>query len=128
MYNTRHRHELSSSLQNNGTLSVTINVCELHFLKKWFLMCFTVELLLVDTQITSGHPEKESLILRKVILHWCTCYPCELCSMSNFFCHECNFLFVKFLISLNLEHLFAYSSTSVEYPDHYASNFSHLFE
>lgn len=57
--------ESSSSLQNNGTLSDTRTSWTPSFEKMILNMCFTVELILTDTQIISGHPEKESTNIKE---------------------------------------------------------------
>ena len=84
-------HKLRYSSQNSGALTDT-RVFGMPFLENRTLrICFIVELFLSGTQITSGHPEKDSTSINKsptqVIYVWSICTRLH---GSTFLGHECS--------------------------------------
>ena len=82
---------------------------------------FIIELFLSGSRITSGQPPSINKSPARVI------YARSICTRlhgSTSLVHECKVVYVKLLNSLHFLHLFIYSSTSRNYPGHYASNFN----
>ena len=84
-------------------------------------ICFTVELFLSGTRITSGQPEKETACINKsptLLMHALPIF--TRLHGSTSLGNQCKVVCVKFLHSLRFLYLFIYSC---EYSGHYASNF-----